>query len=322
MSQVGLWSHLHPKSLEKQYKNHLSNFIEWSEKIDEEALVFPENFSEHMALDEVMLHKGDYYTVLTNKAAHGRKGSLAALIKGTKAEVVSEALSKVPIGVRMETKSVSLDLAENMEWIVRTNFMNAVMVGDRFHVQQVVSEGVQELRIYYRRKAIDEENEQRRIAKEAGLPFRAERYRNGDTKKQLLAKSRHLLFMPKTKWTESQWERASNLFHEFPDIKKAYDLSMCFRSIFENAKNKEEAKKRMKIMKMWMETVKESGLETMQSCANTVDSHLGKILNYFLDSSTNAAAESFNAKLKGFRSLVRGVRDIKFFLYRITKLYA
>lgn len=272
-----------------------------------------------MALDEVMLHKGDYYTVLTNKATHGRKGSLAALIKGTKAEVVSEALSKVPIGVRMETKSVSLDLAENMEWIVRTNFTNAVMVGDRFHVQQVVSEGVQELRIYYRRKAIDGENEQRRIAKEAGVPFRAERYRNGDTEKQLLARSRHLLFMPKTKWTENQWERASNLFHEFPDIKKAYDLSMNFRSIFENAKNREDAEKRMRL---WTEAIKESGLETMQSCANTVNSHLGKILNYFPDRSTNAAAESFNAKLKGFRSLVRGVRDVKFFLYRITKLYA
>ncbi|MDO8592965.1 MAG: DDE transposase, partial [bacterium] len=38
--------------------------------------------------------------------------------------------------------------------------------------------------------------------------------------------------------------------------------------------------------------------------------------------STNASAESFNAKLKSFRSIVRGVRDIKFHLFRVAKLYA
>ncbi|MGJ1527283.1 hypothetical protein ACR79H_16625 [Sphingobacterium spiritivorum] len=32
--------------------------------------------------------------------------------------------------------------------------------------------------------------------------------------------------------------------------------------------------------------------------------------------------ESFNAKLKTFRSVFRGVRDAQFFLYRVMKLYA
>ena len=54
----------------------------------------------------------------------------------------------------------------------------------------------------------------------------------------------------------------------------------------------------------------------------TVSLHETTILNYFINRSTNASAESFNAKLKGFRSLVRGARDKKFFLFRVTKLYA
>ncbi|MGL4332987.1 MAG: transposase, partial [Bacteroidales bacterium] len=37
---------------------------------------------------------------------------------------------------------------------------------------------------------------------------------------------------------------------------------------------------------------------------------------------TNASAESFNAKIKALRSQFRGVSDIKFFMYRLTKLYA
>ncbi|MFC2448169.1 MAG: DDE transposase, partial [Prevotella denticola] len=38
--------------------------------------------------------------------------------------------------------------------------------------------------------------------------------------------------------------------------------------------------------------------------------------------STNAAAESFNAKIKLFRANLRGVVDKSFFLFRLAKLYA
>ncbi|MGD9639520.1 MAG: DDE transposase, partial [Alphaproteobacteria bacterium] len=33
-------------------------------------------------------------------------------------------------------------------------------------------------------------------------------------------------------------------------------------------------------------------------------------------------AESFNAKLKAFRAVLRGVSDTSFFLYRVAKIYA
>lgn len=94
---------------------------------------------------------------------------------------------------------------------------------------------------------------------------------------------------------------------------------MNFRSIFENAKTKDIARERMNA---WIERVEDSDIKPLILSANTVKNHIGKILNYFPDGSTNAAAESFNAKLKGFRSLVRGVKYHKFFLYRICKFYA
>ncbi|MBI4975178.1 transposase, partial [Candidatus Peregrinibacteria bacterium] len=56
--------------------------------------------------------------------------------------------------------------------------------------------------------------------------------------------------------------------------------------------------------------------------ANTIKANEGKVLNYFYTRSTNASAESFNAKLKGFRSLLRGVGNINFFLFRVEKLFA
>ncbi|WP_254423210.1 transposase [Flavobacterium columnare] len=46
------------------------------------------------------------------------------------------------------------------------------------------------------------------------------------------------------------------------------------------------------------------------------------MLNYFDNRSTNASAESFNAKIKAFRSKFRGIRNIEFFLFRLANLYA
>jgi len=319
ISRVAKWNYLHPQTLEKQYKEHLSDFLEWRQNVDETALLYPENFGERMSLDETALHNGDLYTILTNKDGHGKKGSLAALIKGTKNSVISKALEKIPIQKRMAVKEITIDLAQNMDWICRTNFLNATLVADRFHVQQVISEAVQEIRINFRREAIDRENALIIEARNRKISFWSQRFSNGDTEKQLLARSRHLLFKPYNKWTDTQKERAGILFERYPELKKAYDLSLLFRGVFETSKTKENAKKRLE---EWFEKINISNISSLISASNTIQNNLGKILNYFPDRSTNASAESFNAKLKGFRSLVRGVTDIKFFLFRISTFYA
>ena len=50
--------------------------------------------------------------------------------------------------------------------------------------------------------------------------------------------------------------------------------------------------------------------------------HYKNILNYFDNRSTIASAEYFNAKIKSFRAQFRGVRNIEFFLFRLTNIYA
>lgn len=319
ISQVAKNNFLNPKTLERQYKEGLSDFHEWKKEVNPKALVYPKNFGRWMSIDEVALSKGELYTVITNKEAHGRKGALAALIEGTKHEVVSKALEKVPITIRMNVSEVTLDFAKSMDWICRTNFPNAKMTGDRFHIQQIVSEGLQEIRIELRRQAIDEENSLITESRKERKTFQPVEYSNGDTKKQLLARGRYLLFKPSTQWTVSQQARAKILFEKYPEMKKGYDLTMMFRGIFESSKTQEKAKERMEY---WFEKVNESNLKQLISASNTVQQNLGKVLNYFPDGSTNASAESFNAKLKGFRALVRGVRDINFFLFRVSTFYA
>lgn len=284
-----------------------------------DALVYPANFGPRMSIDETSLQNGELYTILTNKDKKGKKGALAALIKGTKASVVCKALAVAPIETRMKTEEITLDLANSMDWICRTSFPDAVLTADRFHFQKVVTEGVQEIRIKLRREAIDEYNSKSEEARKKKQVYKAPVYSNGDTKKQLLARGRHLLFKPRGKWAASQGERAKILFANFPELKKAYDLSMYFRNIFEKTETKKEAQKRLN---SWYQKISKSCITELISAGNTIKNHEGKILNYFYTRSTNASAESFNAKLKGFRALLRGIRDVNFFLFRLEKLFA
>ncbi|WP_394656404.1 transposase [Halosquirtibacter laminarini] len=65
-----------------------------------------------------------------------------------------------------------------------------------------------------------------------------------------------------------------------------------------------------------------SELITYNKVSNTINSHYPEILNFFDNRSTNASAESFNAKIKAFTDTQRGITDTPFFLYRLTKIYA
>ena len=219
---------------------------------------------------------------------------------------------------RMKVKIITLDMSNAMDWIVRACFPNTKKVIDRFHAQKLVTEALQDMRVNERWKAIDEENEMIQRYRKTGIRYKPFTYLNGDTKKQLLARGRYLLFKPNSKWTESQKERAEILFSAFPDLKKGYELSMMFRSAYEYSKTAEEAKKKLN---NWYTKVEEKKFKSFITATHSIKNHEGWILNYFPERETNASAESFNAKLKGFRSLVRGVADKKFFLFRIAKIY-
>lgn len=157
-----------------------------------------------MSIDETSLSNGELYTIVTNKAAKGRKGSLLAMIKGTEAASVIEILQKIPRLIRSKVREVTLDMAANMGQIVSQCFPKASKVIDRFHVQKLAYDAVQEIRIKYRWEALDQENQAIDAAKLSGLPYKPETLASGDTLKQLLVRSRYLLFKSSDKWTASQ----------------------------------------------------------------------------------------------------------------------
>jgi len=281
-------------------------------------MIFPKNVKNCLSIDEVAVTNGELYTIITNKAAHGKRGALVAMIEGTKVTDIAPILAKIPFVKRNAVTEVTLDMAENMEAIVKITFPKARLVTDRFHVQQLVSGAVQEIRIGLRREAIKEENEKIKQARREKRRYRPDVYVNGDTKKQLLARSRYLLFKSSSKWLKQQKERADILFREYPELEIAYNLSMTFRAVYEHSRSIPEAQEKLH---NWYKKVEEKQIDFFITAAESIRLHEATILNYFINRSTNASAESFNAKLKNFRALVRGVRDKKFYLFRIAKLY-
>ena len=72
----------------------------------------------------------------------------------------------------------------------------------------------------------------------------------------------------------------------------------------------------------WYRKVEESGFKNFNIVLNTITVNYQSILNYFDNRSTNCSAESFNAKIKDFKSHFIGVRKFDFFLFKLSNLFA
>ena len=256
---------------------------------------------------------------MTNKNAQGKKGAIVAMVRGTKAEDVIRVLQQIPLKQRRTVREVTLDMAGNMGLIVRRSFPEATLVIDRFHVQKLALDALQQIRIKHRWEALDAENDAIENARNKSTKYTPELLPNEDTLKQLLARSRYLLYKSSSKWTENQQKRAAILFERYPDLEKAYKLCQNLSWIFNNTKDKTSALIRLA---KWDEKVRQAAFKSFNTISRTMSIHYQNILNYFDNRSTNASAESFNAKIKAFRAQFRGVRNVEFFLYRLTTIFA
>jgi len=281
-------------------------------------LIFPENIGENISIDELSLSQGELYTFVTNKNGGGKKGTLVAVIKGTLSKDIISVLEKIPLELRDQVKEVTLDMANNMGLAVKQSFESAFLVTDRFHVVKLVIEALQHLRIKYKWEELDKENEAIALAKREKRKYVSIVLENGDTPKQLLTRSKFIIVKKPTEWTDNQKIRARILFERYPMLEKIYHHTLEFRSLYE-IKCIEKAKISFE---KWIDKTKELKIKEFNTAANSIENHFENILNFFKNRSTNANAESFNAKIKLFRANLRGVVDVDFFLFRLHKLFA
>ena len=338
--------HLASNDFERAYKDHLSGFRPW-ELTDEglratEYMLFPANIGPNLSIDETSLSNGGLYTIVSNKDAHGKKGALVAMVKGTKAEDVAACIKRIPLYEREKALEITMDFSDSMHAIVKECFPNAMITLDRFHMQKLAIDALQELRIRYRREALKADVEARQQHKMRNKRNKANRKKgkkdprgrkpnraneqyhpmvleNGDTVLELLARSRYLLSTSADKWSADQHVRARILFELFPELRTAYGIVQSLRNIFSKHDHTRESAKAA--LAMWYNKVTDFDNDAFNTVSATIYSREDEILNFFTNRATNASAESLNSKIKSFRSQLRGVSDVRFFLYRLKLIF-
>lgn len=336
--------------LERNYKDHLSGFRSWDQlEHASDWIVLPRNMGTRLSIDETSLCD-DLFTILSNKDGHGRNGTVVAMVRGTKSCDVVRQLMRIPEDERLAVTEVTMDFSDSMYAVVSQCFPNATVVIDCFHIIRRCGEAIEELRLKSKRQALKEQRKlqadhrKRQAArvkarkayrrkhpkkykgrirgrKPARLNSRyvPETLANGDTKVELLTRSRGLLAKSPDRWNDTQKERARLVFENYPDIKEAFSLINSLRAVFRNrGLDRDMAGV---ALHSWYEKVAKCTLREVKSARDAIKAREDHVLNYFINRSTNASAESLNSKIKGFRSLLHGVSDLKFFMYRVSRIF-
>lgn len=272
------------------YRDHWSDFPGWEERGHAtEYLLHAGNLGPRLSIDETSLTRGEIYTLLTNNAARGGRGSIVATVKGTRSEDIVRCLMRIPEEERARVEVVTMDFSESMRIAVEGAFPNARIAVDHFHIVRLAQEAMQQERIACRKEAMERQAAEQRqtrnmmefaLGMTGGRRIRVSlpppgRLENGDTRVELLARSRHLLFSTPDRWTESQRQRAGILFAQYPHLKDAYDLVGRLRAIFRLAKNPADAARRLN---QWYEEVMDSRFGHLKVVAGTILSRIGHIL--------------------------------------------
>ena len=199
----------------------IPDYKDWKYKNKaEQGIIFPENIGAYLSINETCLSHSELYTILSNKSAKGKKGTIVVILKGTHSDTIIPLLLSIPIHLRKKVREVSLNLAGSMVLIVKKCFPHTSMFINRLYIQQLATEALQEIRIRHSWETIDSENnaiDECRKNKQVYIP---KILNNGETLKQLLARSRYLLYKAEHNWTLEQSQRANILFERYPDIKK------------------------------------------------------------------------------------------------------
>lgn len=347
-SSVAKFYQLKGSTLERYYKNHLSDFSSWDQKEHaQDWVLLAQNIGERCCIDETML-ADEVYTILSNKDGHCRKGTVIAIVKGTKAQTVAAIINKIPESERAGVKEITMDFSDSMYSIAKLCFPNADIVIDCFHIVQRLCDALDEMRLRFKRLAVTQtrkeecefnRNEERKAKqrlyyrsrhkkrpgeKRGRKPLRKKKFKptelsNGDTKVELLTRARYVLPKSGEKWGENQKKRAKLLFELYPKLEEVYSLVCKVRCIFKNKSlTKQEAKGKLH---EWYDEVAACTVREIKSARDCIKSKEDEVLNYFTNRSTNAAAESLNSKMKGFKAQLHGVADVPFFMYRLCMVF-
>jgi len=299
----------------------------------EVPIVCPENIDAHMGIDEKKIGD-DWYTLISNR----KTGKIAFCASTTKYSDLQQAIT--PLMSYMEkVQTITRDMAGSYAKLCTELMPDATQIADKFHVISNLMEAQQSVRIRYRQKALEERRKELQAHKEKEklrmeecereerkfIPkkfyYHEPIFSNGDTVRELLARSHFLLYKFPNQWSIKQAIRAKILFENFPEIHKAYTLSCEFRKWYAKENIGKHLLQIEKELFQWYEDIDDANIEEMMNFKSLVESHEEVIKNYFQNGDTNAVAENLNGKIKKLIANNYGVKNTDFFFFRMKNFF-
>lgn len=184
--------------------------------------------------------------------------SLLEVIDSHKSDDIIAALKQQPLAMREGVAEVCVDMWGGFPKVIREVFPNAKTVVDRFHVQKLVNKALNKIRL---------------IVKIKGL------------------KNRCLLMNNHENLTNEEQEELELILKSSPSLRIAHELKEELITIYNSNLTPSGG---MRKMKKWLISAR----IMFGSAADTLNSHIDEICNYFNNRTTSGVTEGINTRIK------------------------
>lgn len=232
-----------------------------------------------LAMDETSFRRGhDYVTLMVD----AEERCVVDVEEGRDRDTVANFCRKLVEkgGDPANVTAVTSDMSKSFCPAIAENFPNASHVIDKFHVKQIVTTAMDEVR-KLEQKDVDD--------------------------RKSLFRSRRLFMVPQARLTEEQAANLAALSKRFPKTGKACRIVASLDGFYRSATPEEAAGAFMRLYS-WMRRCR---LEPMKEAALSLMRHKDKILAYFADRLTNAICEGINSLVQAAKRKARGYRTLQ-----------
>ena len=238
-----------------------------------------------LALDETSFRRGhDYVTLMID----AERRCVVDVEEGRDKDAVAKFCEKLRAkgGDPANITAVTSDMSKSFCPAIEENFKNAKHIVDKFHVKQVVTTAMDDVR----------KEEQKHV----------------EDKKDLF-QNRKLFMIPRSRLTDEQSANLAALSKRYPKTGKACQIVAALDDFYAS-RDEKEAEGAFKSLYSWMRRCR---LEPMKEAALTLMRHKAKVLAYFTDRLTNAICEGINSMVQAAKRKARGYRTLEGYIAMI-----
>jgi transposase len=186
------------------------------------------------------------------------KSSLLEVVDSHKSDDIIAILKQQPLAMRMGVEEVCVDMWGGFPKVIREVFPNANIVVDRFHVQKLVNKALNKIRLALKLKGL---------------------------------KNRCLLLNNQANLTSEEREELEVILRSSPSLKVAHELKEELIAVYNSDLTSSGGTRKIK---KWLISAR----IMLKSAADTLDSHLSEICNYFNNRTTSGVTEGINTRIK------------------------